>query len=312
MNHPPSPDDSGTSDALVSCIIIFLNGAPFLDEAIESVLGQSYGHWELWLVDDGSTDGSSETARRFAAKYPNIYYLEHEGHSNQGMSASRNLGIRHARGTYVAFLDADDLWLPTKLAEQVTILEAHPAVAMVYGRTLIWYSWQGEKQPHADRFYALGVTPNQVIEPPRLFPLLMANRVQTPTTCNFMVRRTLFATVGAFEDAFRGMYEDQVFFVKTHLAVPIYVADRVWAKYRQHPASSSSVFAKQQEYFAARLRFLQWVESYLQTAQPQDAHVWAALRREMWRCRHPRLVRWMEGLQRQWGGWMRTFREGAP
>jgi glycosyltransferase involved in cell wall biosynthesis len=70
-----------------------------------------------------------------------VRYLQHPGHANLGMSASRNLGIRQADGPYMAFLDADDVWLPAKLEQQVALLEAWPEAAMVYGPTLWWYSW---------------------------------------------------------------------------------------------------------------------------------------------------------------------------
>ena len=101
---------------LVSCITIFFNAEKFFEEAIESVFVQTYKNWELLLVDDGSTDGSTTIARNYAEHYPEkVCYLEHEGHQNRGMSASRNLGIRHAKGDYVALLDADDIWLPQKL-----------------------------------------------------------------------------------------------------------------------------------------------------------------------------------------------------
>ena len=82
---------------LVSVIVIFLNAADFLQEAIDSVLAQSYKDWELLLVDDRSNDGSSEIAKTFASRNPlRIHYLEHEAHRNLGMSATRNLGLRHA------------------------------------------------------------------------------------------------------------------------------------------------------------------------------------------------------------------------
>jgi glycosyltransferase involved in cell wall biosynthesis len=85
---------------LVSVIVIFLNAADFLQEAIESVLAQTYEHWELLLVDDGSTDGSSEIALSFAFENSaRIKYFEHDGHQNLGMSAARNLGIRKAKVT---------------------------------------------------------------------------------------------------------------------------------------------------------------------------------------------------------------------
>jgi glycosyltransferase involved in cell wall biosynthesis len=97
----------------VSVIVCFLNEERFLAEAVESVLGQSFTDWELILVDDGSTDGSSAIARGLAATSPDrIACIDHADHRNLGLSASRNAGLSHARGRYVAFLDADDAWLP--------------------------------------------------------------------------------------------------------------------------------------------------------------------------------------------------------
>src|SRR5947208_2727549 len=125
---------------LVTCIIIFLNEAHFLGEAIESVVSQSYPHWELLLVDDGSSDDSTSLAQDYTTRYPEqIRYLEHPGHTNRGMSASRNLGIHHARGEYLAFLDADDVWLPAKLVRRIELMEKLPEVGLLYGPTLFWY-----------------------------------------------------------------------------------------------------------------------------------------------------------------------------
>ena len=128
----------------VSCIIIFFNAEKFFEEAIESVFAQSYNNWELLLVDDGSTDSSTSIAHHYAEKYPDkVRYLEHESHQNRGMSATRNLGIRHANGEYVAFLDADDVWLTQKLEQKVAILNSHPEAVMVCGPVQFWYSWTG-------------------------------------------------------------------------------------------------------------------------------------------------------------------------
>src|SRR5262245_42468246 len=93
---------AGMSSApLVSAIIIFLDEERFLAEAIESVIAQSDRDWELLLVDDGSTDGSTAIARGYAARMPDrIHYYDHEAHANRGMSAARNLGLGHARGRY--------------------------------------------------------------------------------------------------------------------------------------------------------------------------------------------------------------------
>ena len=143
-NNPPK----------VSVVMIFLNEEKYLQSAITSVLEQTFSDWEILLVDDGSTDESTAIAKCFASKYPNqIHYLEHDQHQNRGMSASRNLGIQNATGKYLGFLDADDLWLPKKLAEQVAILEEHPMAALVCGRTQWWYSWTGKKEDADRDFY---------------------------------------------------------------------------------------------------------------------------------------------------------------
>lgn len=276
---------------LVSAIIIFLNAAEFLDEAIQSVLNQTYAHWELLLVDDGSTDQSTAIALHYMQLYPEkIRYLEHPEHENQGMSAARNLGLKHATGTYVGFLDADDVWLSHKLEQQVALLETYPQAAMVYGRTLIWYSWtRDHPEGKRDRFYDLGVVPNTLVAPPWLLVLLLRNRVQTPTTCNALLRRALLARVGGFEQQFRGMFEDQVFFAKLELVAPVFVADECWAKYRQHPTNSSAIGWNTPAIHAARLRFLTWFERYLSAHETQPRAVWRVLRSELRPYRYPRL-----------------------
>jgi glycosyltransferase involved in cell wall biosynthesis len=277
-------------EPLVSAVIIFLNAEKFIEEAIESVVAQTYAHWELLLVDDGSTDSSTAIAQRYVAQYPDkVRYLEHEAHQNKGMSASRNLGIRHARGEYVAFLDADDAWLPVKLEQQVAIMESQPKAAMVYGWTLIWYSWTGRSEDAGrDHFYELGVAPDSLIEPPALFFLLLENKVQTPTTCNALIRRSVFEEIGGFEDSFRGMYEDQAFFAKIHLRAPVFVAGECWAKYRQHSESCSLNTDINQDYYATRLPFLEWLENYLSQQNVQDHQVLKTLQWELWQSHHPR------------------------
>jgi glycosyltransferase involved in cell wall biosynthesis len=131
-----------SDNAFVSVIIIFLNTEKYLGEAIESVIAQTYEDWEILLVDDGSTDRSAEIAQHYTRLRPDqIQYLCHPGHSNLGKGASRNLGIQHAKGDYLAFLDADDVWLPQKLKEQVPVFDKHAEAGMVYGQTLYWYSW---------------------------------------------------------------------------------------------------------------------------------------------------------------------------
>ena len=113
----------------VSVVIPSFNCGPYIAEAIDSVLAQDFDDFELLLVDDGSSDASSEMAKGYADLQPErVRVLEHPNHENRGMSATRNLGLRHARGEYVAFIDADDRWRSSKLREQVALLDAHPEV----------------------------------------------------------------------------------------------------------------------------------------------------------------------------------------
>jgi len=283
-----------------SCIVIFLNEERFLAEAIESVLAQNHDSWELLLVDDGSTDGSAAIAREFVQRHPDrVRYLQHAGSVNLGMSAARNLGLAHARGRYVGFLDADDVWLPGKLTEQVGILDRRPDVGMVYGRTLLWHSWQtGSAHRSLDRFCDLGVTPDTILEPPLLLVQLIENRFQTPTTCNALIRRSVIDATGGFEPEFRGMFEDQVYFMKVCLDHRVYVASCCWAKYRQRDDSHSSHADAAGKVVEARARMLAWLEAFLERRRVVAAPVWQALRREQFALRSPRLHRQLERLRR--------------
>jgi hypothetical protein len=106
------------------------NGEAYLAEALESVLTQSLPDWECVVVDDGSSDGSPEIARRFAAS--DSRFRVHV-QANQGSPSARNAGIQQARGRYVAILDADDVAVPDRLERQVAFLDAKPDVALVGG-----------------------------------------------------------------------------------------------------------------------------------------------------------------------------------
>jgi glycosyltransferase involved in cell wall biosynthesis len=127
---------------LVSCVIPVFNGEAYLREAIDSVLAQTWGTVEVLVVDDGSTDGTAAVARSYG--HP-VRYLHQE---NAGPAAARNRGIEAARGALVAFLDADDLWAPERIARQVVALEADPRVS--YTLCLIQNFWIPELEAEAD------------------------------------------------------------------------------------------------------------------------------------------------------------------
>ena len=297
--------DEAPVAGLVSAIIIFLDAERFLAEAIDSVLAQTHPQIELLLVDDGSHDGSAGIASGYASSRPDqVRLLRHPGGANLGMSASRNLGLRNARGEFVAFLDADDTWLAGKSAAQVAILRGEPALGAVYGRTQIWYSWDAAATT-ADFFYPLGVEPDRTYPPPVLFSNLLENRFQSPTTCNAMVRAAVARALGGFENRFRAMYEDQAFFAKLLLGSSVHVSSAYWARYRQHPGNSGNHYDPA-HYFSDRQPLLRFVREYARArAELLDARARSVLEREAWKAEHPALaLRWQRC--RDW--WRRTRR----
>ncbi|HLO15729.1 MAG TPA: glycosyltransferase family A protein [Anaerolineales bacterium] len=268
---------------MVSVILIFLDEEQFIREAVESVFAQSYDHWELILVDDGSTDDSTTIARCYAEAHPEkIHYLEHQGHQNRGMSASRNLGIVNAKGGYIAFLDGDDVWLPHKLEQQVRILENLPEAGMVFGPTQWWYGWTGKQEDISQDFLQeLGIPPNTLLQPPELLTRFLPRESISPCTCSVLLRREIVDQVGRFEEIFKGLYEDQAFFAKVALTTPIFISSSPAAKYRQHSDSNCSIAEKNGQYRAARTVFLNWLTNYLKSQDYHNQEVWPVLRREM-------------------------------
>jgi glycosyltransferase involved in cell wall biosynthesis len=274
-------------EPLVSVVTIFLDASAFLGQAVESVLAQTYPRWELLLVDDGSTDGSTEAAQRWAASYPErIRYLAHEGHANRGMSASRNLGVRESRGEVVALLDADDVYLPEKLERHVALLVAHPEVEAIYGATQYWYSWTGDPTDVArDRTRRQGVSSGTVLRPGALLPALVRDEVRAPCTCGVVMWRAAYDAVGGFEERFRGMFEDQAFFFKLFARVPVLVDAGCHDRYRQHEAShchveqSSGTWDRTGRPSPTRGAYLGWLEEYVaREGLGRDRALRAALR----------------------------------
>ena len=270
----------------VSIVLIFLDEERFLEEAVQSVRDQTLTDWELILVDDGSTDRSTEIAREAAALDDRIRYVDHPGHQNRGMAASRNFGAAHATAPYVGFFDGDDVLVPTKLAEQVEVLDSMPDVAMVNGAILHWHSWNSSADGAVDTV-VLGGGADERLDPPdtalTLYPL---GRRDGPAV-DLMVRRSVFDELGGFEESFRGLYEDQSFKIKVFMRYPIYISSHVWLHYRQHDASACAQVSPR-EYLRLRGIFLDWVQD--EVDQVGDPRVSRALRHARRRLRLNRLM----------------------
>jgi glycosyltransferase involved in cell wall biosynthesis len=163
---------------LISVMIGVYNAAPYLGEAIESVLAQDYEPLELIVVDDGSNDGSGEVAQR----YPEVRYAYQE---NAGNGAARNTAVAAATGQLFAFLDADDRFTPGKLTLQKAALDDDPALDMVFGHVREFFSPE------------LAEATRKSLRPPAPEPMPW-------TAPNLMlIRRASFERVGAFSSTLR-------------------------------------------------------------------------------------------------------------
>jgi glycosyltransferase involved in cell wall biosynthesis len=300
VNHTERAGHPGPAEQpLVSVIIIFLNGEAYIREAIESVLAQTYTRWELVLVDDGTTDGATAIAKAFAAEHPDrILYTEHPDHENRGMSASRNAGLALARGAYVAFLDADDIWLPDRLNTHVEVMERHPDVALSFAPTLIWSSWNRDNLPKSRPWLSADI-PTEV-GLPELVPLpppcvarhyLSCHGAGMPGICSLLIRRDCILEIGGFEDSFRGLYEDQVMLFKMFLNFPVIAIHSIQDFYRQHESSACGQAGRISGDKRTRPVFLEWLQNYLIDHGVKDADVWRALRAEMLKFDNPSVYR---------------------
>jgi glycosyltransferase involved in cell wall biosynthesis len=281
---------SAASNPLVSVIISFLNEERFLAEAIESVLAQEYDHWELILVDDGSTDNSGRIALDYVQQLPQkIRYIYHEGHFNKGLSASRNFGVSIAGGELIAVLDADDIWLPAKLKRQVDILHLHPGSAMICEASCYWSSWFDNDAP--DIITLVGYEQDKLFEPPSLLKYLYPlSGGAAPCPSGLIIRTAAFRKHGGFEEHFKGiyqLYEDQAFLHKIYLNEPVYISSQCNNKYRQREGSLVQKITQDGNYDKVRKYFLEWLEAYLIKNQLMQKGIHKLVDRALLPYRHP-------------------------
>lgn len=224
---------------LVSIIIPCYNYGWLLPETLDSVLAQTYPHWECLIIDDGSTDNSRTVGEEYAARDARFQYIYQP---NRGMSAARNRGLDEAMGEYIQFLDADDLLAPHKLERQVAFLTGHPDVDLIYGDVRFFRHGQPEilskssdMQDHAWMSGAEGEGEpllNAIVE-----TSLMV--VHAPLT-----RASLIHRVGRFGEDLRSA-EDWEFWVRCVLEGGRFRYDgspEAWALVRVHATSTSQNF----------------------------------------------------------------------
>lgn len=280
---------------LISVITAFLNEERFLEEAIESVLVQTYSNWELFLIDDGSSDRSTDIAKKYAAGYPGkIIYCEHENHANKGLSASRNAAIGKSTGEFIAILDADDVWLPEKLAHQARLLTEYPEAGMICGAYEYWHSWR--KDGKEDVIVAVGGPQDRLTKAPQLLTYLYPlSTGAAPCPSDIMIRRWVYDRFAKFEaGVFVGdyqFYEDQPFFCKIYLNCSVYISSKCHLRYRQRDNSLVSLAHQEGKYERVRIFFFKWLGAYMKQNNLQHPFVMHAYRKAFFPYRHPFLFK---------------------
>jgi glycosyltransferase involved in cell wall biosynthesis len=218
---------------LVSVIVPCYNCARFVREGVDSVLSQTGGQVEVIVVDDGSTD---ESAQILATYGDRIRVLTQK---NAGVAAARNAGLRAARGEFIAFLDADDVWLPGKVAAQVGYLRRHADIGLVYANWRVW-------RPDDDGVWrvpaqlARSTGAQDDIDARRsgwLYNQLLEDCVIH--TSSALMRRSLAVRVGFFDAALR-CGEDYDYWLRASRETRIDKLTGCYSLYRMHAASVTS------------------------------------------------------------------------
>jgi glycosyltransferase involved in cell wall biosynthesis len=219
------------SSPQVSVLLPTYNRAHYVAEAIQSALDQTFADLEVVVVDDGSTDTTSEVLGRIAD--PRVRCFRQE---NRGISGALNTAFRSARGRYVAILNSDDRWLPDLLAEEVAILQASSNVGLVYARC---QAMDSAGRPLARLTGVPARYPGQMFK-----SLLHGDHI---CTIAVLIRRELVEQVGLWDERLIAN-EDWDLWLRLALVCQFHFVDKILARFRVHPGritnTSSERFAR--------------------------------------------------------------------
>lgn len=209
----------------VSVIIPAYNRVDYIDQAITSVLQQTYANIELIVIDDGSTDGTYEKIKDYGDK---LTLLTHQQRCNRGQSAAINLGLLRASGEYIAILDSDDYWELDKLKTQVDFFEKNPSVGLIYSNGYAVDAVGKQLYPIYNSEHTEPNDPNAV---------LLDCYIALPV--NSLVRKNIYDRVGDFNENYRAAQDHDMLIRIAEVAELAYLPSSLWY-YRRHADTISS------------------------------------------------------------------------
>ena len=211
----------------VSILIPLFNRAKYIEETLRSALAQDYGDFEIIVVDDGSTDGGDKLVEAFFDT-GRLRLVRHPGNANLGQSVSLNLALSLATGEYVAILDSDDVFLPGKLQHQVSYLQAHPEVGLVYGKGL------GIDANGKEIYKILSDRHRETNDPNQI---LLDCYFHLPV--GSLVRKSVYDKVGGFDTSLRAGQDHDMLIRMAEVTAFAFQPELVYA-YRRHGESIST------------------------------------------------------------------------
>lgn len=221
-----------TSQPFVSVVVPAYNVRHHIGEAIRSVQVQNFAELEIIVVDDGSKDNTGDFV---AHEFPEVRLFRK---LNGGAATARNMGMQAARGEYVAFLDADDVWLPGKLNAQIDYMESRPDVDLVCGGFSFWTAGEDGEFPDPNSLFPPVV--HAAAEPEKsgwiYHKLLLGNFVWTSTV---VMRRSLMERLGEYDIRLR-LGQDYDYWLRASRETEIHRLDAVMALYRRHAESATA------------------------------------------------------------------------
>jgi len=209
----------------VSVVIPVFNGERFIGDAIQSALNQNFKDFEIIVVDDGSTDGTAKIVGQFSDR------LSYYNQKNQGAGVARNLGVFYAQGEWVAFLDADDVWYPDKLAIQVRLTDAYPEVSLFYSDM----DAINEGDQSLQKGFLSAKLQRRKEKKRQNLSTIIFNDRPCPYPSTVLVKRNVFLKAGGFNPLFvRSNHEDFELFARIARISSIHFIPQSLVQYRIH------------------------------------------------------------------------------
>jgi teichuronic acid biosynthesis glycosyltransferase TuaG len=219
------------SDDLVSIIMPAYNAEKYIAASIESVLAQTFSDWELIVVDDGSTDSTATVVQEFATSDPRVRYIFQE---NGRLGKARNTGISNSTGRLIAFLDSDDLWLPTKLEVQTRAMAENNA-DVVYSKSYVFCDENID-----DETQTLPSSAGKFSGPDFFDSLIRYPQIPVLTV---LLKRSALDRVGLFEEgkAYHGCEDYDLWLRLARAGLVFYGMPDVLARYRRHGTAMTAM-----------------------------------------------------------------------